>query len=174
MRNFTTTVAQIHSQPKQLLKTFTKLFKIFKKLLNCKYRLDFLKNCNNNEIIPDFLRFRIPKNEVFSGQAVHSFQLKLLRKEISHAEQGCRLFEEKFGDDRGIFRKKIEKKLLPSIVYSIRIEMRDHSELISKRLNDKLAKLSERQDKPLWNGSHYNVVTLDVVELPKLVLHVLS
>ena len=32
--------------------------------------------------------------EVFSDQAVHSFQLKLLRKEISRAEQGRRLFEE--------------------------------------------------------------------------------
>ena len=52
--------------------------------------------------------------------------------------------------------------------------MRDHSELIRKRLNDKLAKLSERQDRPLRNGSHNNVVTLDGVELPKFVLDVLS
>ena len=52
--------------------------------------------------------------------------------------------------------------------------MRDHSELISKIFNDKLAKLSERQDRPLRNGSHINVVTLDGVELPKFVLDVLS
>ena len=58
--------------------------------------------------------------------------------------------------------------------------MRDHSELTSKRLNDKLAKLSERQDRPLRNGSQYvrcnnnNVVILDGVELPKFVLDVLS
>ena len=37
-----------------------------------------------------------------------------------------------------------------------------------------LAKLSERQDSSLRNGSHNNVVTLDGVELPKFVLHVLS
>ena len=52
--------------------------------------------------------------------------------------------------------------------------MRDHSELISERLNDKLAKLSERQERLLRNGSHNNVVTLDGVELPKFVLDVLS
>ena len=52
--------------------------------------------------------------------------------------------------------------------------MKDHSELISKGLNDKLARLSERQDRPLRNGSHKNVVTLDGVELPKFVLDVLS
>ena len=51
--------------------------------------------------------------------------------------------------------------------------MIDHSKLISKRLKDKLAKLSERQNRPLRNGSHNNVVTLDGVELPKCVLDVL-
>ena len=36
-----------------------------------------------------------------------------------------------------------EKITLPSIVYSIRKEMKDHFEMISRRLNDKLAKLSK-------------------------------
>ena len=62
----------------------------------------------------------------------------------------------------------MKKKLLPSLVHSIKKEIKDHSELISKRLNDKLAKLSERQDRPLRNGSHNNFVTLDGVELPNL------
>ena len=110
-----------------------------------------MKNRNNNDISPDSLRFQIPKNEVFSDQAVHSFQLKLLGKEISRAEQGRRLFEEKLGEDRGILRKEVKKELIPSIVYSIRKKMRDHSELISKKLNDKLAKLSDRQDRRLRN-----------------------
>ena len=84
------------------------------------------------------------------------------------------IVREKLGEDRGILRKEAKKELLTSIVYSIRKEMRDLSELLSKRLNDKLAKLSERQDKPLRNGSHNNVVTLDDVEQPKFVLDVLS
>ena len=54
------------------------------------------------------------------------------------------------------------------------MEMRDHSKLFSKRFNDKLAKLSEKKDRFLWNKSHINVVTLDGVELPKFVLDVLS
>ena len=37
-----------------------------------------------------------------------------------------------------------------------------------------LAKLSEVQNRPLRNGAHNNVVKLDVVELPKFVLDVLS
>ena len=59
-------------------------------------------------------------------------------------------------------------------MYSIRKEMRDLSELISKRLNDKSAKLSEGQDRPLRNGTHDNIVPQDGVELPKFFLDVLS
>ena len=52
--------------------------------------------------------------------------------------------------------------------------MRYHSESIKKRLNDKLAKLSDRQDRQLPNGLQNIVVSLDAVELPKFVLEVLS
>ena len=52
--------------------------------------------------------------------------------------------------------------------------MRYHSESIKKRLNDKLAKLFDRQDRQLPNGFQNIVVTLDAVELPKFVLEVLS
>ena len=52
-------------------------------MLNYKGRQDFLKICSNNDSNPDYLKFRIPKNEVLLKQAVHSFQLKLLRKNES-------------------------------------------------------------------------------------------
>ena len=48
------------------LKQFLNVVKSSNKLVNRKYRLHFLKNCNNNnDIIPDFLKFRIPKKKVF-------------------------------------------------------------------------------------------------------------
>ena len=47
--------------------------------------------------------------------------------------------------------------------------MRDISELISKRLKDKSAMLSEKQDRRSRYKSHNNNVTLDVVELPNFV-----
>ena len=46
-------------------------------------RIKFLRKCLDNDIIPDFVRFRVPDNGVFSNQAVYSFQLRLLRSEIS-------------------------------------------------------------------------------------------
>ena len=47
------------------------------------------------------------------------------------------------------------------------MEKRYQSKLISRRLNDNLAKLSGRRDRSLRNESRYNVATLDYVEQPK-------
>ena len=52
--------------------------KHFKKFNSSFLRIKFLRKCLDNDIIPDFLRFRVPDNGVFfSDQAVHSFQLRL-------------------------------------------------------------------------------------------------
>ena len=60
-----------------------------------------------------------------------------------------------------------------SVVSSIRREIRNHSAMVQNRLNGKLDKLSERQDKPLRNGSHGNVLMMDCGEFLKSVLDVL-
>ena len=54
-------------------------FKFFKKVQVSVHRLKFLRKCLINDLIPDFLKFRVPENGVFSDQAVHNFQMKLLR-----------------------------------------------------------------------------------------------
>ena len=91
----------------------------------------------------------------------------------SQAQHRRRLFEEKLGENRDILRIELKTELLPSVVYSIRKEMRYHPKQISRRLNDKLAKLSDRQDRSFRNGSLKDVVTLDGVELSRFVLDVL-
>ena len=52
--------------------------------------------------------------------------------------------------------------------------MRNHSAIVQNRLNGKIDKLSERQDRPLRNGSHSNVVIMVCREFPKFVLDILS
>ena len=39
--------------------------------------------CVNNDLLPDFLKFRVPNTEVFSEQAVKTFQLRLLKDELT-------------------------------------------------------------------------------------------
>ena len=81
------------------------------------------------------LRFRAPKNEIFSEQAVHSFQLKLLKQEINRAEKGRKVFREKLETDRSSFREKVRPELMPSVVSCIKREMRGHSAMVQNRLN---------------------------------------
>ena len=56
--------------------------KFFKKDQVSVHRLTFLRKCLKNDLIPDFLKFRVPR-KVFLDQAVHNFQMKLLRTETS-------------------------------------------------------------------------------------------
>ena len=63
---------------------------------------------------------------------------------------------------------------MPSVVSCINREMRNYSAMVQNRLNGKLDKMSERQDRPLRNGSHSFVVIMDGRELPKIVLDILS
>ena len=60
------------------------------------------------------------------------------------------------------------------VVSSIRREMRNHSAIVQSRLIGKLDKLSERQDRPLRNRPHINVVVMDGGKLPKFVLDIIS
>ena len=121
------------------------------------------------------MRFRAPKNEFFSEQAVHScFPLRLLKQEINSAEKGRKVFKEKLEIDRSNLRENVKPELMPSVVSCIKREMRNHSAMVQNRLIGKLDKMSEKQDRPLRNGSHSNVVIMDGRELPKFVLDIIS
>ena len=108
-----------------------------------------------------------------SEQAVHSFQLKLLKQEMNRAEIGHKLFKEILETDRSKFREKVRPEWMPSVVSSISLEIGTHSTVNQNRQNGKLDKLSERPDRPLQNLSHSNVIIMDGGELPRYVLDVL-
>ena len=120
------------------------------------------------------MRFRAPKNEIFSERAVHSFQFKLLKQQINRPKKGRKVFKQKLETDRSNFWENVRPELIPSVVGSIRCEMRNYSAMVHNRLNGKLDKLSERQDRPLRNGSNSIVVIMHGRELLKFVLDILS
>ena len=53
-------VAQVYFEKIKLLQTLSCYLKTLNKVTSCNYRIEFLKQCLNNDIIPDFLRFRAP------------------------------------------------------------------------------------------------------------------
>ena len=72
-----------------------KLFQTYlnarKKRANNAERCSFLKKCLDNDIIPGFLRLRVPETGCFDRALVHNFQKRLLRKELLKAEVGLQI-----------------------------------------------------------------------------------
>ena len=89
---------------------------IYVKFLNRHQRNKFLRICLENDIILDFLRFRVPENRVFSNQAVHSFQTKLLRTEKNKARRDEKNVEVKLERAGGAVQRGVDGKFWPSVI----------------------------------------------------------
>ena len=148
--------------------------KFFKKVQVSVHRLKFMRKCLKNDLIPDFLKFRFPENGVFSDQAVHNFQLKLLRTETSRANQDRKRYEEMLRKARSLVQKEIDKQWWASIFRFVRRQLKASLKTTSENHRKNLEKLSERQDKPLGGRNERSVKVLDNIELPEWVYEVLS
>ena len=69
-----------------------------------------------NSDLLEFLRFRVPENGVFSNQAIHSFQTKLLRTEINKARTVEKNVEVKLERARGAVQRGVDEKFWPSVI----------------------------------------------------------
>ena len=74
-------------QREQNWKYFLKYEKLIEKIVKCEQRVVFLGNCKKADIIPKFLKFRIPNNGCFDNDAVHAFQKKITTKGNSKVER---------------------------------------------------------------------------------------
>ena len=58
---------------------------------------------------------------------------------------------EKLDEDRNTFKRKVNVKIIPSIILHARYDIRTFREKLAAKLNDKLLRLSNEQEKPLFN-----------------------
>ena len=128
-------------------------------------RKSFVKKCKQTDIIPRFLKFRIPNNGCFEQIVVHNFQLRLLKEELSKAtkskELHCRNVEEK----RNALRNNLPTKLIPSVILFTRIAVSEARKTTGKTHKKKLHSLSREQERPLFNV-HDTVKFVDVDQMP--------
>ena len=145
---------------------------IYVKYINCHQRVKFLRVCLENDIIPDFLRFRVPENGVFSNQVVHSFQTKLLRTEINKARTDEKNVQVKLERTRGAVQSGVDAKFWPlncfghSVIKYLSLRGQRQTTTVKETHQKKLMKLSEKQDQPLGKQGEGSVRALDDVELP--------
>ena len=103
-------------------KFYLDYLKTLNKVTSCNYGLDFLKECLNNDMISDFLRFRAPKKEIFSKQALHSFQLKLLKQEINRAEKSRKVLREKLESDSSNIMENVRPELMNPLLAALGVK----------------------------------------------------
>ena len=64
------------------MKPFLQYQKALEKHLKNSLRIEFLTKCKLAEIIPKFLKFRIPTNGCFDNNTVHKFQQNCYGKKL--------------------------------------------------------------------------------------------
>ena len=116
----------------------------------------------------------MPDKGVFSDEAVHSFQLRLVRSEISQAIADRAKASGNLAKAREVVRRGIDEKLWPSVKFYLNLQARCSVNNLISRQKKKLEKLSEIQDRTLKNLDERSVRILDEVILQLWVREVLS
>ena len=109
---------------------------------------------------------------MFSNQAVHNFQTKLLSMEINKARTDEKNIEVKLERARGAVQRGVDEKFWPSVIKYLSLRGQRQTATVKETHQKKLVKLSERQDRP--QGKQGSVRALDVVELLNWVQQVLA
>ena len=90
------------------------------KIENNRLRTKFLNDCKKSDIVPKFLKFRIPNNGAFNEKSVHEFQIKLLSQEIVKSKGDKKELEKRLDECRHNLKTQFEVEnmsyLLPSII----------------------------------------------------------
>ena len=98
----------------------------------------------------------------------------MLRSEISTAADTHHKFDQKQAASRKALLRNLDNQFLPSVIFVLSNRVRNHVVNSEQRLQGKLAKLSERQDKPLRSSNEKTVVVLDKINLPGFVRDLLA
>ena len=140
---------------------------LLKKVQVSVHRLKFLRKCLKNDLIPDFLKLRVPRTGFFLDQDVHNFQLKLLRTETFRPNENRKRYEEMLMKARSLVQKEIDEQWWASIFRFVKRQVEASLKTTSDNHRKKLEKLPERQDKPLGRRNERSVKVLDNIELPE-------
>ena len=136
-------------------KSYLQYRKLLRKCTHHTLRIGFIENCLKSSIIPRFLKFRIPNNGCFDEKSVHDFQLRLLRKELFVANGDRQKMIDKLHHARDELKHKAPSKSIPSIILHSNIDIRNLRKSQKSKLDNKLFRLSDEQERPLFERGKY-------------------
>ena len=148
--------------------------KFINKVESNSLRIKFLENCKRADVIPRFLKFRIPNNGCFDEKSVHEFQRQLLRKELYKAKTDLETLNISLNEKREKLKLKAPRKCLPSIILYTRYARLNTRKEQKETHTRKLANLSEEQERPLFSVQNTVVTSGLDLQPPAYVLETLS
>ena len=162
----------LYNYDEDVIKSFRKYQRSYIKLMSGIARIQFLKQCLDNRLIPRFLRFKVPSNGVFNDKTVHAFQLKLLRTELNRAQKSKLQHETELDACRSLLVESFPDAMLWSLSVFTRKDGREHFRKLKQKHDKKLQELSKSQERPL-RSSDRTVICEEGIELPSVVLNLL-
>ena len=150
-----------------------------KKLVNCRCRIEFIEKCFQADIIPRFLKFRIPENGCFDPTVVHNFQRNLLKVELSKARKQKKTHANVIEAKRTLLRNKVPSKFIQSIVFHTRNSVKQtkldvQCTLVQSTHSKKLSALSKEQQRPLFDVHDTVKVCVNDIKPPQYVIDTLA
>ena len=130
--------------------TIPKYFRLLKKRENTIQRIEFIKKCKGADIIPRFLKFRVPTNGAFEPTVVHNFQRKLLNQELRKANELLSKYDSTLEEWRKEIRNKVPVIYIPSVIFNARFMVHKTRKEIIARHQKKLENWSAEQQRPLF------------------------
>ena len=151
-----------------------KYLRTIKKRENTQQRIVFITKCRNADIIPRFLRFRIPTNGCFEPTVVHNFQRKLLNLELESAKVLLKEHNLAVENYRREICDTVPAAFIPSIVFNMHLTIHTTRAETKQRHSNKLQRLSSEQERPLFDVQNtVKLHNLDVTP-PKYVMDTLA
>ena len=155
----------IELQRSSCLKQYHNYLRAINKLQVNSLRIKFLENCKQANIIPHFLKFRVPTNGCFDDNSVKLFQRNLLKKEIIRAKGDHKNKVLKLEECRNDIKSKAPTNTLPSIILYSRINKNKVHREQTRTHNKKLEALAAEQEHPLFSVDN-TVVTYELENTP--------
>ena len=103
---------------------------------------------------------------MFSNQAVHSFQKKLLRTKINKAKADEKIVKNKLERAKSAVQRGLYEKFWPFVMKYLPLRGQRQTTTVKETHQKRLIKLSERRDCHLGKQGEGSVKTLDDVESP--------
>ena len=144
------------------------------KYVNCCCRIKFIENCSQADIIPRFLKFRIPENGCFEPTVVHNFQRNLLKAELNKARKLKGIHRNVIEVKRTILKECIPDNLIPSVVLYSQHVIRTTRLSVERTHSRKLKNLSTDQQRPLFDVQDTVKICDEDINPPRYVVDTLA